>query len=363
MASLGKTLLWQLPGKAPREFAEQNFNFVPVTLSPDGRVLALSEEMGTGITLWDAGSGKPLHRLDMDRSMAEALAFSPDGTLVAAAGKDQVVRLWKVATGQVYRRLPKSSDRTFTLAFTPDSRSLITGGKDGKVQLWELFTGTQQRELGGHRGNVLGVAVSPDGRLVASAGADRSVLLQDLTPRARREERLTEEQLAALWMELADGDATRADRAAVKLIESSQAAVPFLREKLRPVPALKEQELRNFLVALEHRSFAVRQRAERQLQQLGVVVRPALQRILADRPTLETRRRLERLLDTFDEDLLTPGELRAWRAVGVLERMRSPAARRLLVELAGGAPGAWQTEAARRALTVQPPAPVAFGPR
>jgi anaphase-promoting complex subunit 4 len=326
-----------------------------VALSADGRVLALSEEGGPGVTLWEVASGKLLHRLEKDGYRVEALTFSPDGSLLAAAGKDGAVWLWRAATGRFYRRLPTNAGNIYALAFTPDGRSLITGGKDGRVRLWELFTATQRRELGIHNGNVLGVAVSADGRRVASASADTSVRLYDLAP-PRRGEALTEDQLAALWADLTDRDAARADRAAVKLMASPQTAVSFLRERLRPAPVVKDQDLRRLVAALEHRRFAVRQRAERQLEQFGVAVRPALRRALAERPTLETRRRLERLLDAFDEEMLPSTELRAWRAVGLLEMIGTPTARRLLAELAGGAPGAWQTEAARRVLTVRSPA-------
>jgi hypothetical protein len=318
--------------------------------------------MGPGLALWDASSGKLLRRLDQNTSAVEALTFSADGSLVAAAGKDRIVRLWKVATGRFYRRLPAHPSNIYALAFTPDGRSLITGSRDGGVRLWELFTATQRRELGIHGGSVLGVAVSADGRRAASSSSDKSVLLYDLAPRPRRTEALTEDQLATLWADLAGHDAARADQAATRLLASPQTAVAFLREQLRPAPSVKQQDLRRLLAALEHRSFAVRQRAERELEQFGVPVRPALQRVLAARPTLETRRRLERLLDNFDEEILAGAELRAWRAVRVLEMIGTPAARRLLAELARGAPGAWQTEAARRVLTVEPVASTSFPP-
>ncbi|MFO0842599.1 MAG: hypothetical protein U0797_09420 [Gemmataceae bacterium] len=66
-------------------------------------------------------------------------------------------------------------------------------------------------------------------------------------------------------------------------------------------------------------------------------------------PSLEARKRLERLLAAVDADVHTPSpeRIRALRAVELLERIGTPAARRALAELAGGAPGARLTREAK----------------
>lgn len=348
---MGKTLLWQLPpGKTPREFAGKNFAFVAAALSADGRVLALANDLGAGITLLETSSGKVLHRLHTEGAGIDALVFSPDGTLLAAADRGQALRVWQVTTGRPYRKLPGHVGGTYALAFTPDGRTLVSGGRDRVVRSWELFTGTLQRQRSGHTDSVLGLSVSRNGRLLASASADGSVLLHELAAGVPEKRNLSRGEKERLWTDLADGDAARAERAGARLLGEPEAAVAFLRGRLRPVPAVDETQVRRLLLELEHRSFAIRQRAQRALAGVGIVARPMLRHVLDDKPTLETRRRVERLLDALEEEQLSGEELRAWRAVGVLERIDTAEARRLLEKLAKGTPGAWQTEAAKGSL-------------
>jgi hypothetical protein len=77
---------------------------------------------------------------------------------------------------------------------------------------------------------------------------------------------------------------------------------------------------------------------------------PALRRALADDPSIDLRKRLERLLDYLSRQVHRTGQVRDLRAIELLEFIGSPAARQLLAALAGGVPGARLTREAKGAV-------------
>src|SRR5262245_42673055 len=60
-----------------------------------------------------------------------ALAFAPDGALLAGAGRDGRVSLWDATTGRLLRVLGRHEAEVTCLAFSPDGKLLVTGGRDG----------------------------------------------------------------------------------------------------------------------------------------------------------------------------------------------------------------------------------------
>jgi hypothetical protein len=87
-----------------------------------------------------------------------------------------------------------------------------------------------------------------------------------------------------------------------------------------------------------------------QLEELAELARPALEKRLAAKPTLEVRRRIEVLLDKLDGPVTRPETLRGLRAVEILERLGTPEARQVLEVIAGGAAEALLTQDSRATL-------------
>jgi WD40 repeat protein len=107
------------------------------------------------------------------------VAFSPDGTCVAATGRDETIRVWHTPTGRQQACWSAHRLGGLALAYSPDGRRLASGGADGKVRLWDAVGGTALACCSGHEGEVESVGFFPDGRRVASGGLDGTVRVWD----------------------------------------------------------------------------------------------------------------------------------------------------------------------------------------
>jgi WD40 repeat protein/serine/threonine protein kinase len=151
-----------------------------VAYSPDGRLLA-SAGRDHQLRIWDrfedreipfAGSRHP--------DWVEGVTFSPDGLYLASWCRDGKVRGWLCAEPAMPPlTLAGHSSRVVAVAFRPDGRLAASAEYDGGIQVWEVEGGRPVSAFAGHGGRVTGIAFSPDGQLVASASYDETVRIWD----------------------------------------------------------------------------------------------------------------------------------------------------------------------------------------
>jgi hypothetical protein len=205
------------------------------------------------------------------------------------------------------------------------------------------------RTFSGHRGEVRSLSFSADGRRLASASTDSTVLIWDLLP-TLPPQKIDEKLLAELWADLSSEDAPRAYAAVWRMVEARDAAVALLQRQIQIVPQPEKKQLHQLIADLDSETFAVREKAHKELQRLGTAAWPALREAMEKEPSPEFRRRAEKLLDPSIEFSSSPDELRQERALHVLERIGSPESRSVLKKLATGAPEARLTREAKAAL-------------
>jgi WD40 repeat protein len=164
-----------------------------LAFSPDGQVLAVGDTW-RDLELWDVTARKRLHTAHGHKAWIESVAYSPDNKLIATGSRDQTARVWDAATGELRATLGPfpgamsqgEGDRIKAVAFSPDGKVLAAAGEDGFIRLWDaqaLATG-KVRELRpptGLRRAPTFVALSPDGRTVLAGGGypERVVILWD----------------------------------------------------------------------------------------------------------------------------------------------------------------------------------------
>jgi WD40 repeat protein len=97
------------------------------------------------VILWRAADGQQITALQADTSWVMFVAFSPDSSMVAAAGiGERTVTLWEIATRKLVGRLPHPIF-VASAAFDPAGRTLATSATDGKVRLWDIAS---KRQIG-----------------------------------------------------------------------------------------------------------------------------------------------------------------------------------------------------------------------
>ena len=113
-----------------------------LAFSPDGSILAAAE-MGNRLSLWEVNASQQVGQWSASEDPLNArkiflwgLAFSPDGSQLAAGGSDGMITLWQVGTGQVLRRFEAHARAVTSLAFSPDGKVLVSGGLDGVLRFW-----------------------------------------------------------------------------------------------------------------------------------------------------------------------------------------------------------------------------------
>jgi WD40 repeat protein len=189
----GTARLWELPSGALRRSCAVPAGLAQcLAFSGDGHTLAVGVTANSiSVGLWDpvtgtgrgvltsSGTGSTRPRCPAKAAVTgehafyvAAVAFSPDGATLAAAGSDGVIHLWDVSSGERCRTFSGHVGAVRRLAFAPDGRTLATLGADKTVQLWHLGTGQRLFSLDSlrHKLECNCLAFSRDGRLLVAGG-------------------------------------------------------------------------------------------------------------------------------------------------------------------------------------------------
>lgn len=350
----------------------------PLLFAPHGPTLAaLSSSAGVATARTGSASvlfwnplGKRPREFDTQEQPILAMAFSADGRSIVTVRADKTVSLWEILTGKEYAQFQVKDDLQPpttpvrvsaaaaagaprpSLALSPDGRIMAIGGRD--IRLYELSTGKALGQLVGHLGPVSTLRFGADGKTLFSGSADTTALVwntsrfipNDTSPA----DQWTDQERTDLWKDLA-AEPAKAVKAMQALDAQPNEALAIIKDRLKPAPGVEAAHIEKLVADLDSEQFPLRKSATQELEKLGELAQPAMEKALEKKPALEMQRRIEKLLDKIVNDLPpSPAGQQAIRAMHVLEKAATPEARELLVRMAQGAPGHRLTRHAEDAL-------------
>src|SRR5262249_26981045 len=172
--------LWDVAARKRLMILDHSALADALAYSPDGKMLAIGSPSSRSVSVkvWDVTSQSP--QKVFEAPPGGCAVFSADGKLLAAC-KGRDVKVWRMPSGEPDASFESPDSSVSSIAFAADGNTLVLGCHDRTVKLWAFATGAT-RTVGVHLGPVHAVAFFPQGDLLASASGDGTVKLWHASP-------------------------------------------------------------------------------------------------------------------------------------------------------------------------------------
>lgn len=188
-------IMWDLTTNAEiRRFQGQGKGITAAAFSPDGSLVAAcswdrNTERGIWgiVEIWSTATGETIKKLEYGEKPLVAIAFSLSGRHLAVASweVDKMAAIWETDGWKGPETFETEGDEVYkagqAIAFSPDSKLVAAGGKDSVVRIWNVESKKLVHKLNGHSKWVNGVAFAKDGKTLASVSTDQSLRLWNVS--------------------------------------------------------------------------------------------------------------------------------------------------------------------------------------
>jgi WD40 repeat protein/DNA-binding SARP family transcriptional activator len=174
VTTTGSVIVLDSSGRRAARFREPGFEILEVVEFGPGGLIAVrgvdDEDDDISVKIWHWPGGEVTAELELPQPIdAEDMEFDAEGSRIAIGTSDTTI--WDVRTGRLLLTLPSSQTVPGALAFSPDGSRLAEADPNGVVRVFDTETGDEVLELRGHD-TVNEVAFSPDSSMLATQGDD-----------------------------------------------------------------------------------------------------------------------------------------------------------------------------------------------
>jgi WD40 repeat protein len=163
--------------EAPRKIEGYSYAIENICITPEGDGFFARDNSGKSIKFSDLKTSKEVIHATVK---INAIALSPDGSLLAGAGENGTMYLWDVKNNYAVREVPALGNPLTSVEFGPEGRRIVTGDNVGIVKIYDNQAGLFIRTLSGHTSGIEQIRFNHGGTFMATASKDKTVRLWNM---------------------------------------------------------------------------------------------------------------------------------------------------------------------------------------